>query len=148
MGWRCRCSEQRCLRSTFSTTRVAGAVREGGQIDVRADPGFVSRVVWNGGENDRQAELAIDKNKSAKKSESQRQREKNAKVWMRCVCDVGDEGGGAQTADGRGGRGCERVREEDLRCAERGGNRPRSDRGAVRGRGRTITRRRRRWRTW
>ena len=67
---------------------------------------------------------------------------------MGCGCDVGDEGGGAQTADGRGGGGCERVREEDLRRAERGGNRPRSDREAVRGRGRTTTRRRRRWRTW
>ena len=86
MGWRCRCSEQRCLRSTFSTTRVAGAVREGGQIDVRPDPDFVARVVETrrrcdaGGDRDREEQEREEERESATARE---EREGVDGVWVR-----------------------------------------------------------------
>lgn len=44
-NWRCRCSEEACLKMTFTNTGLAAAVREGGQIDVRVDPTFVTVLV-------------------------------------------------------------------------------------------------------
>ena len=41
----CRCSEEACLKMTFTNTGLAAAVREGGQIDVRVDPTFVTVLV-------------------------------------------------------------------------------------------------------
>ena len=44
-AWRCRCSGKECIQSVFPNVSLAATVREGGQIDVRPDPAFVSHLV-------------------------------------------------------------------------------------------------------
>lgn len=40
-----RCAKQACIASTFPDNTIAATVREGDQIDVRADPIRVAKLV-------------------------------------------------------------------------------------------------------
>lgn len=40
-----RCAKQTCIASTFPDNTIAATVREGNQIDVRADPIRVAKLV-------------------------------------------------------------------------------------------------------
>ena len=44
-AWRSRCSSESCIQSVFPNVSLAATVREGGQIDVRPDPAYVSSLV-------------------------------------------------------------------------------------------------------
>lgn len=47
-AWRCRCSCEPCILSVYTNVSLAATVREGGQIDVRPEPTFVSNLVRTG----------------------------------------------------------------------------------------------------
>lgn len=44
-AWRVRCASKACIAASFPDNTIAATVREGGQIDVRADPLRVGRLV-------------------------------------------------------------------------------------------------------
>ena len=130
-------------------------MREGGQIDVRPDPDFVASVVGLGRRFEAGGDRDREEQEREEGGESATAREEPEEPAAGGEASPGGPGGAGGTGDAEppaaersDRRGDERGGATDLRGAERRGHRPCRRGARTETRGRTTTRRRRRWRMW